>query len=232
MESDTSTIQNNPEPKALELTLVEARVLGSLMEKGKTTPDIYPLTVNSLVNACNQKTSRDPVMELDEETVLEGLDGLREKKLVFRVDMAGSRVAKFRENVTHAWELSPQEYALLTVLLLRGPQTGGQLRARTERLYPFGSVPEILECLETLQQRDEEPHQLVQNLGRPQGSKETRFGHLLFGRQNFENSAEPSSDAVVRPMTASAQRIDQLEQAVADLQSRLARLEEVLDGLT
>lgn len=200
------------------------------MEKARTTPDIYPLTLNALQNACNQKTSREPVMELEEDSILEGLDGLREKGLVMRVDMAGSRTAKFRENVSKAWDLSPAEYALLTVLLLRGPQTGGQLRSRTDRLHPFQSVPEVIDWLEKMGRRDEEIHQLVQNMGRPPGSKEARYGHLLCGPQAVEAIAE-STELVVRPLTASGKKLEELEQTVAELQERVTRLESLLQGL-
>jgi uncharacterized protein YceH (UPF0502 family) len=230
MESDTSTTNSSPEDQPLELSVVEARVLGSLMEKARTTPDIYPLTLNALQNACNQKTSREPVMELEEDSILEGLDGLREKGLVMRVDMAGSRTAKFRENVSKAWDLSPEEYALLTVLLLRGPQTGGQLRSRTDRLHPFQSVPEVIDWLEKMGRRDEEIHQLVQNMGRPPGSKEARYGHLLCGPQAVEAIAE-STELVVRPLTASGKKLEELEQTVAELQERVTRLESLLQGL-
>lgn len=232
MELDTSTTStNSPEEQPLELGLVEARVLGSLMEKARTTPDIYPLTVNALLNACNQKTSRDPIMELEEATVLEALDELRQNGLVMRVDMAGSRTAKFRENVTQAWGLSSEEYALLAVLLLRGPQTGGQLRARTERLHPFKSVPEVIDWLEKMGDRDEEVHRLVQNMGRPPGSKEARYGHLLSGPQTVEALGSGSAEPVLRPLTASGERLEQLEQAVAELEERVRRMETLLDGL-
>lgn len=232
MELDTSTTNNSsPEGEGLELTLVEARVLGALMEKARTTPDIYPLTLNALLNACNQKTSRDPIMELEEEALLEALDSLRQRGLVMRVDMAGSRTAKFRENVTRTWALSPEEYALLAVLLLRGPQTGGQLRARTERLHAFQSVPEVVDCLEQMGKRDVEVHRLVQNMGRPPGSKEARYGHLLSGPQAVEAFAAGSAEPVVRPLTASGERLEQLEQTVADLEERVRRMETLLDGL-
>lgn len=261
MEWDTSTTPNNPEEQpakatpvasddadtapteaigdtepaaeepAILLTEVEARVLGCLMEKAKTTPDIYPLTLNSLVHACNQKTSRDPVMELDEDAVMDALDALRNKALVMRVDTAGSRTAKFRENLTQAWDLSREEYALLAVLLLRGPQTGGQLRTRTERLHPFTSVPEVLDWLKKMQNRDEELYQLVQNLGRPPGSKEIRYGHVLCGKQDVGTIAEAASEKIVRPLSPSSQKIEELEKTVNALQERVARLEEILQDL-
>jgi uncharacterized protein len=135
------------------LSAIEARVLGSLMEKARTTPEAYPLTLNALVNACNQKTSRDPVSDYDDDEVMDALDSLRERRLVMRVDVAGSRTAKFRENASLEWQLERPEYALLATLLLRGPQTPGQLRQRSERLYPFGDLQQVTDLLAAMQQR-------------------------------------------------------------------------------
>lgn len=220
----------------MELTETETRVLGALMEKAKTTPDIYPLTLNALVHACNQKTSRDPVTDYEEETVISALDSLREKQLVMRVDMAGSRTAKFRENATSHWQLSREEYALLTVLLLRGPQTAGQLRARTERLYPFAEIPQVNEWLKSMEQREEEPHVLVQSRGRRPGSKEIRYAHTLQpvaeqDRPAFE-TASSGGESLDNREEDSKDRMESLESSVRQLEERVQRLEALLDDLT
>ncbi|MFP4157822.1 MAG: DUF480 domain-containing protein [Opitutales bacterium] len=129
--------------EAPNLNPEEARVLGCLLEKEATTPDIYPLTLNSLLAGCNQKTNRFPVVDYDEEIIAEALDSLRTKKLVYRIDIAGARVAKYRHNIDESLGLSPGVKALLTVLLLRGPQTLGELRARTERIFQFPSTQQV-----------------------------------------------------------------------------------------
>ena len=157
----------------------EIRVMGVLMEKAITTPDQYPLSLNSLVLGCNQSTSRDPVTELDETEVEEALIMLRDRKLVYRVDQAGARVAKFQHRLFEQWELQLPELAVLTVLMLRGPQTVGQLRQRTERLYLFRDVDQVRDTLQGMMTRDVEPEQLVKALPIQHGSKECRYAHLL-----------------------------------------------------
>lgn len=216
----------------MELNAIEARVLGSLMEKAKTTPEYYPLTLNALVSACNQKTSRDPVTDYDEEEVMEALDSLREKHLAMRVDMAGSRTAKFRENASSAWELKKEEYALLTALLLRGAQTPGQLRQRTERLYPFAELPQVTDWLHRMEKREEEPYALVQSLGRTPGGKEIRYLHTLTpGLEEHVANPESTGGETV-PTEKRTTRLDTLEEAVTELQAKVARLEELVDELT
>lgn len=229
----------------MELSEIEARVLGALMEKARTTPDVYPLTLNSLVLACNQKTSRDPVTEFDEDEVETALDSLREKHLAMRVDMAGSRTAKFRENVASLWELEREEYALLTVLLLRGPQTPGQLRQRCERLFPFAELPQVTDWLVRMQQREDEPHTLVQSLGRAPGTKEIRYTHTLAPIPDHVPPAEPgplyADEQGPAPAVASEPapalekepgRLDRLEESVEQLEKRVAELETLLNDLT
>lgn len=222
----------------MELSEVEARVLGALMEKARTTPDVYPLTLNSLVLACNQKTSREPVTDYDEEEVEAALETLREKRLAMRVDMAGSRTPKFRENAATLWELEREEAALLTVLLLRGPQTPGQLRQRCERLFPFAELPQVSDWLGRMQTREEEPHCLIHSLGRAPGTKEIRYTHTL--RPLPEEGAgweSPSTTGEAAPSrrserAAETERIESLEEAVQDLQARIAQLEKLLNELT
>ena len=231
----------------MELSLVAIRVLGTLMEKARTTPEGYPLTLNSLVNACNQKTSRDPVTDYDENEVLDALEELRENHLAMRVDMAGSRTAKFRENATLAWELAREEYALIAVLMLRGAQTPGQLRQRTERLYPFAELQQVNDWLGKLQQREEEPLSMVRSLPHAPGTKEIRWiqtmgpvatevatdrqdacrpdplspddRHLACQSQPPENTSPP-------PQTSSAmeERLDRLEKRVQELETLLNEL--------
>jgi len=221
----------------MELLPEEGRVLGALMEKARTTPDVYPLTLNSLVLACNQKTSRDPVTDYDEEIVGNALDRLREAGLAMRVDMAGSRTPKFRENVSAQWELNREEYALLAVLLLRGPQTPGQLRQRCERLYPFAEVQQVTDWLGRMQDREEEPVHLVRSLGRKPGTKEVRYTHTLFGDIPMDTplpeTVEPEFRAPIPPSAPPPDeaRFSSLENRLDAMESRLADLERLLNEL-
>ena len=201
----------------MELSPQAIRVLGCLMEKARTTPEVYPLTLNSLVNACNQKTSRDPVVDYDEDEVLMALDELREKGLAMRVDMAGSRTAKFRENLTARWELQPEEYALLAILFLRGPQTPGQLRSRSDRLHAFADLQQVSDWLQRLQEREDEPHQLVQALGRCSRAKEIRYAH----GEADEGHPLPGPSRLV-----------QLEERVRQLEGKVEELGKLLHELT
>lgn len=212
----------------MELSAPALRVLGTLMEKARTTPEVYPLSLNSLVNACNQKTSRYPVTDYEEPEVLDALDELRGQKLAIRVDMAGSRTAKFRENATVAWELKREEYALIAVLMLRGAQTPGQLRQRCERLYPFAELQQVNDWLRQMQDRDEEPKCMVQPLPQGPGTKEIRWIHTLGDQvvehEPFETSAEAvgtASDGNVSLSKSSTiqERLDRLEKRVQELES-------------
>ncbi len=208
----------------MELSPIHIRVLGTLMEKARTTPEVYPLTLNSLVNACNQKTSRDPVTDFDEDEILTALDDLREEALVMRVDMAGSRVAKFRENLSSRWELKPEEYALLAVLFLRGPQTPGQLRQRTDRLYQFANLDKTVEALHQMENREEEPHCLVQSLGRLPGAKEIRFTHTFLPIPDMAASPHQEAPLQSHPVSAPVP-----EDSSADLIARIDELEKRLN---
>src|SRR3984957_12761290 len=160
------------------LTAVEARVLGALIEKDITTPDYYPLSLNALVNACNQKNNRDPVMTLDEESVRRALATLQEKRMAGPASGADSRVTKFEHRLQEVFNFDRREIAVLCVLLLRGPQTPGELRSRTDRMYRFEALDDVVSTLDRLAQR--EPA-LVAILPRQPGTKESRYMHLFAG---------------------------------------------------
>src|SRR5712671_6298475 len=160
----------------LQLTQIEISVLGSLIEKDITTPDYYPLSLNALVNACNQKNNRDPVMTLDEESVREALSSLQEKRLAGPAAGADSRVTKYEHRLQEVFNFDRREIAVLCVLLLRGPQTPGELRGRTERMFRFETLDDVLATLERLSQRDAA---LVTVLPRQPGTKESRYTHLF-----------------------------------------------------
>jgi uncharacterized protein YceH (UPF0502 family) len=209
------------------LSATEVRVLGALIEKQITTPDYYPLSLNALVNACNQLTNREPVVSYDETTVVRALDGLREKRLATLFSGAEARVAKYKHTLTDALLLTPAEIALLCVLMLRGPQTLGELRTRSERLFTFDSLPEAEETLNALAARQPQP--LVAKLPRAPGTKESRYTHLLSGPVDLNVPAaeryvplEPATLAV----RAENERAVRLEQEVADLRRELVELKE------
>src|SRR5712671_1699164 len=161
---------------ALQLSDVEVRALGALIEKDITTPDYYPLSLNALVNACNQKNNRDPVMTLEEESVRTALSSLQEKRLAGPASGADSRVTKYEHRLQEAFNFDRREIAVLCVLLLRGAQTPGELRGRTERMYRFEELEDVLATLERLSQRDAA---LVTVLPRQPGTKESRYTHLF-----------------------------------------------------
>lgn len=200
-----------------ELDPVEIRVLGSLVEKQLTTPDSYPLTLNALTAACNQQTNREPVMSLSESDVEGALDRLQDEKLVWRV--LGSRAAKFDHNLEKRWQLGPASKALMAVLMLRGEQTPGELRARTERMFKF-ETPEDLE----VQLRAMAAGGLVEELPRRPGQKESRWRHLAAGAQSVEASTVSApTDAVERnePMSV---RVARLEEEIRALRDELENL--------
>lgn len=207
---------------ALTLSPEETRILGCLIEKERTTPDQYPLSLNALVLACNQSTNRDPVVTYDEKSAALGLDDLRGKKLATQIWGAGSRVQKFRHNLLDVYELNPREVALLCVLLLRGPQTPGELRTRAERLHPFAALAEVEETLQGLALMSDP---LVRVLPPGPGQKEKRFVQLLSGEPTPEMFAAPAS-APASPTTAS--RLETLEAAVATLTAELVAVREEL----
>ncbi len=170
------------------LNEVDARVLASLAEKQVTTPEYYPLTLNALTLACNQKNNRNPVASYDDETVAHALESLREKNLVYVFYGSSSRAPKYKQMMTEIFALSPQELALMCVLILRGPQTVGELRGRTDRLYDFTGLDEVEETLNSLAAK--EPQPLIAKLPRQPGQKEVRYAHLLFGEVKIDHESE------------------------------------------
>jgi len=204
-----------------ELDLVEVRILGALMEKQMATPEYYPLTVNALVAACNQKSNREPVMELSESEVQRALDRLQDEKLVWKV--MGGRAVRYDHNLDHVWHLNRREKALLTLLFLRGAQTAGELRGRSDRLHTFESVPEVEEILRDMAAHSEP---LVRQLPRRPGQKEERWAHLVSGAPveapAFEAAPAP---AHAEPLSA---RVARLEEQIAALTAELRGLKEKL----
>ncbi len=163
------------------LDATSLRVLGALLEKQMSTPEYYPLTLNALVNACNQSSNRDPVLRLEEEAVLEALEGLRVEQLTWEVRVAGSRVTKYEHRLRERFDLTEQEAAVICELLLRGAQTPGELRARTQRLYAFQDLAEMEAALDCLTSGADP---LVVKLPRQAGAREARFAHLLGGEDD------------------------------------------------
>ena len=207
------------------LSDVETRVLGSLVEKELTTPEYYPLSLNALVNACNQKSNRDPLMNLDEEAVREALRTLDKKGLAGPADNMVSRVSKYEHRLQEAYNFTRHEIAILSELLLRGPQTPGELRSRADRMHKFEDLGIVQSTLQRLLKR--EPP-LVTVLARQPGTKEARYAHLLSG----EVEAPPQNSAaagISAPGGASGgERIARLEDQVATLQSEVADLKQQL----
>jgi uncharacterized protein len=157
----------------------EIRVMGVLLEKESVTPDQYPMTLNSLITGCNQSTSRDPVVNYGQEEVEDALTLLRDRKLVYRVDQAGARVPKFQHRLVEQWQLTRPELAVLSVLMLRGAQTLGQIRQRSERMYLFPDLERVRQTLDRLMEREIEPHSLASALPMQSGSKEVRYRTTL-----------------------------------------------------
>ena len=208
-----------------KLDPVEIRVLGSLLEKEQTTPEAYPLTVNSLLLACNQKTNREPVMDLTEGQVVEALERLRQEVLVWRTE--GARSEKWQQSVVRRWGLNRAGKALMTLLLLRGPQTPGELRTRSERMHPFASVEEVEEALQRMAAIDEP---LVLELPRRPGQKEIRWTHLvgeILEPETVTTPAEPPHASVRPSGPALSERVARLEETVQRLEAELAELREL-----
>jgi uncharacterized protein len=211
------------------LNAVEARVLGALVEKEITTPEYYPLSLNALVNACNQKNNREPVMHLDEDEVRQALHRLEDNQLAGPRRGSDSRVAKYEHHLQEVFNFTRGEVAVLCVLLLRGPQTPGELRGRTERMHRFEELEDVLSALQRLMQR--EPS-LVRALPRQPGTKEIRYAHLLSGEVEVPVAASESSG--VAPMDAlfGNDRLFQLESDVATLKDELRELKEQVAKIT
>ena len=197
----------------MDLTSEEVRVLGALVEKQRTTPDQYPLSLNALRLACNQSTNRDPVVEFDEPAIREALERLARRRWVRLASGAGSRATKYRHLLDEALELDGPSISVLAVLMLRGPQTPGELRARTERLQRFAGPDELRKILETLVARG-----LVASVGRRPGQKEERFAHQL-----------SDADVTETPVSASASALS-LEERVARLETEVDRLKSAVQG--
>ncbi|MEI8244144.1 MAG: YceH family protein [bacterium] len=213
------------------LSAIEARVLGALIEKELTTPDYYPLTLHALVAACNQKNNRDPGMQLDESAVLAATDTLREKKLMWLVTLAGSRVAKYRHAFLDVYHVPDASVALLAELLLRGPQTVNELRTRGERMHPYADLATVEALLQELSTHKEGP--FVVKLPRESGRREPRYAQLLCGPVAISEAAPVTSAAEPARVAWSMEiaRFAQLEQSVADLQERVRTLETKLGQL-
>ncbi|HEX8895890.1 MAG TPA: YceH family protein [Terriglobales bacterium] len=211
---------------AIVLTDVEARVLGALVEKDITTPDYYPLSLNALVNACNQKNNRDPVMTLDENQVREALSGLEAMGLAGPASSADSRVTKYEHHLQDVFNFSRGETAVICVLLLRGPQTLGELRGRTERLHRFEDLEAVQAALQHLMRR--EPPLAVM-LPRQPGTKESRYAHLLSGEIPV---AAPASRGVAAPVDHGQQdRVSHVEEQVATLEREVSDLKQTVEAL-
>jgi uncharacterized protein len=204
------------------LSDVEVRVLGSLIEKDITTPDYYPLSLNALVNACNQKNNRDPVMALSEDAVRAALDSLQGQRLAGPASGADSRVTKYEHRLQEVFNFARRETAILCVLLLRGPQTPGELRGRAERMYRFEELEDVVAALERLSQRDPA---LVAVLPRQPGTKESRYMHLMSGA--VESAVVPRPQAAESAPEAS-DRIARLEDEVLALRRELTEVQKEL----
>jgi uncharacterized protein len=210
----------------LNLNEVECRVLGSLIEKDITTPDYYPLSLNALVNACNQKNNRDPVMALHEATVRQALSSLQEKRMAGPASGADSRVPKFEHRLQEVFNFDRREIAVICVLLLRGPQTPGELRGRTDRMYHFETLEDVVSALDRLGQR-ETP--LVCVLARQPGTKESRYTHLFSGEPSETAGARAASPASsANPASPGDDRLSRLEDDVAQLRQELTEIREQL----
>jgi uncharacterized protein YceH (UPF0502 family) len=206
---------------ASDLDPFEIRVLGVLAEKEALTPDNYPLTLNGLMNGCNQLSSRDPVMQLPEDVVHDTLQRLMQRKLVNGITQAGARVVKYEHRMRIKWSLEQDKVAILTILMLRGLQTAGEIRSRSGRLYDFKSVSDVETGLQFL--IDKYPP-LVARLERAPGTKESRYGHLLGGAINLARDDSAFGAASAPSAPSSGSRVAQLEQEVANLRAEVDEL--------
>jgi uncharacterized protein YceH (UPF0502 family) len=202
------------------LTEIETRIVGSLVEKQLTTPEYYPLTLNALVNACNQKNNRHPLVAFDERTVTDALERLRDRNIVYVFYGSTSRVPKYKHMLPTVYELEPAEVAIICELMLRGPQTPGELRGRCERLYEFSGLGEVQETLDSLARRDDP---LIVKLPVQPGRKEARFAHLLNGEIDVETveatfAARPGRDK------GDNDRIEHLEAEISRLSAEVDQL--------
>jgi uncharacterized protein YceH (UPF0502 family) len=212
----------------LTLSAVEARILGCLIEKQATTPDVYPLTLNSLQSACNQKSNREPVMELEASEVDAALHTLIEKTLASRYQSGRSRMPKYQHRLHQRafdeFNFSMPELAVLGVLFLRGPQTAGEIRSRSTRIHEFGDLDEVNTVLKNLEENPDGPYVVI--LARQAGRKESRYAHLFCGEVD---DAAPFEPGIHVTATGSASRLDQLEQEITELTDKLLNLEQRFD---
>jgi uncharacterized protein YceH (UPF0502 family) len=209
----------------IKLTEAEVRVLGSLIEKDITTPEYYPLSLNALVNACNQKSNRDPVMQLSEDAVRDALEGLQQQRMAGPARGADSRVTKYEQRLQEVFNFTRAEIAVMCVLLLRGPQTPGELRGRAERMHRFEALDDVQSALQKLMQR--EPA-LVKVLRRQPGTKESRYAHL-FGGDVVEAEAPTHQATSSECNPADTERIARLEEEVSDLRRELGGVKDQLE---
>ena len=211
-----------------DITPIEVRILGCLIEKEATTPDVYPLTLNSLLTACNQKSSRDPVMELTTEDVMTALDSLIDKTLVSTWNSGHNRMPKYQHKLRHRvsdkFDFSLPELAVLCVLFLRGPQTGGEIRTRCSRIHEFENLDAVAGVLKALDDNPDGPY--VTMLARQEGRKEPRYAHLFCGEP--DETAMPSS-GMERAVSGGNPRVEALEVQVSELKSELQALEQRLE---
>jgi len=208
----------------LSLTETEVRVLGSLIEKDITTPEYYPLSLNALVNACNQKSNRDPVMQLHEDAIRDALGGLQERRLAGPAGGADSRVPKYEHRLQEVFNFTRPEIAVLCVLLLRGPQTPGELRGRAERMHRFEALDDVQSALQKLIQRDPA---LVKVLPRQPGTKESRWAHLLRGDVAPEAAQTARTDG--DRSSSNGERIARLEEEVSALHREVGDIKDQLE---
>ena len=212
----------------LHLSEIEVRVLGSLIEKDITTPDYYPLSLNALVNACNQKNNREPVMVLNEDSVRQALSTLQEKRMAGPAGGADSRVTKYEHRLQEVFNFDRRETAIACVLLLRGPQTPGELRGRADRMYRFEALDDVQATLQKLMDRNPP---LVRVLPRQPGTKESRYVHLLAG-DTFPPLTPETANSRVRTESSDEQRIANLEAEVAALQRDFQELKRQVSDFT
>ncbi|WP_028536739.1 YceH family protein [Paludibacterium yongneupense] len=198
-----------------EFSPAEVRVLGVLVEKQALTPDAYPMTLNAIINACNQLTSREPVLQLDEPDVVAAIDALSARRLIAERQPSGSRVVKYEHRLPYEWNIEGARSATLALLMLRGAQTAAEIRARSGRLYPFSSVAEVENALQQL--ADKYPP-LVQLMERQPGAREARWAHLLYGEAQIAATAPAAESGL-------AARVSSLEAEVEALKARIAELE-------
>lgn len=224
-------------PRTRPLDFFEIRVLGALLEKEQTTPDQYPMTIKAAISACNQKTNRDPVTALTETQVVEALDRLRLDVLTWRSE--GARAERWEQRLDRRWSLTPDRKAIMTLLLLRGPQTPGELKSRSERMFHFNSVQEVESTLQDLASGDEDA--LVCELPRRPGQRECRWAHLCGEDDPQEVEAQAVATAAAAPAASNApaaprgpssiQRLEELEGEVAELKDEVSSLRDELKAL-